>query len=168
MKNVIKAILSYTYYYKTLIKTHYFSTIFQGFYDVFGNAWEWTEDYFSALPGFTVHPYYEDFSTPCFDGLHNVIQGSSYISTGNECSVYSRFHFRPHFYQHASFRYVEVEVGEGVNPLPTSDCDAPAPYVGSYPFRSSEKSLLECRESRNKLLQKELFNNTMLKHFVAR
>jgi formylglycine-generating enzyme required for sulfatase activity len=47
-----------------------------------GNAWEWTSDYFAALPGFEVHPFYEDFSTPCFDGLHHVIQGGSFISTG--------------------------------------------------------------------------------------
>lgn len=32
--------------------------------------------YFSALTGFQVHPFYEDFSTPCFDGLHHVIQGT--------------------------------------------------------------------------------------------
>jgi formylglycine-generating enzyme required for sulfatase activity len=54
----------------------------KGFFDVFGNAWEWTKDFFSALPGFEVHRFYEDFSTPCFDGLHHVIQGGSFISTG--------------------------------------------------------------------------------------
>ena len=91
-------------------------------------------DLFSALPGFSVHPYYEDFSTPCFDGLHNIIMGGSFISTGNEASVYSRFHFRPHFFQHAGFRLVR----QPPNLLVTSDTDAPGPYVGhSYPFRRS-------------------------------
>ena len=105
-----------------------------GFHDVFGNAWEWTEDYFSALPGFQVHAHYEDFSTPCFDGLHHVIQGGSFISTGNEASLFSRFHFRPHFLQHSSFRLAEQEAGA---PAITSDTDAPGPYVGAYPFRRS-------------------------------
>jgi len=44
-----------------------------GFHDVFGNAWEWGEDHFSAFPGFKVHPYYEDFSAPCFAGLHHMV-----------------------------------------------------------------------------------------------
>ena len=109
----------------------------KGFHDVFGNAWEWTSDYFCALPDFEVHPYYEDFSTPCFDGLHHVIQGGSFISTGNECSVFSRFHFRPHFAQHASFRLTEQTTEKFI----TSDTDAPGPFVGSYPFRRSDIGL---------------------------
>jgi formylglycine-generating enzyme required for sulfatase activity len=54
----------------------------KGFHDVFGNSWHWTEDFFSPLHGFEVHPFYEDFSTPCFDGLHHIIQGGSFMSTG--------------------------------------------------------------------------------------
>jgi 5-histidylcysteine sulfoxide synthase len=108
-----------------------------GFYGVMGNAWEWCNDYFSALPGFSVHAHYEDFSTPCFDGLHHVIKGGSFMSTGNEASVYSRFHFRPHFHQHASFRVVEQLSDEMI----TSDTDATGPYVGQYPFRRSSASL---------------------------
>lgn len=104
-----------------------------GFYDVLGNAWEWTDTFFCALPGFKTHPFYEDFSTPCFDGKHHVIQGGSFISTGNEASIYSRFHFRPHFLQHASFRLMESLDGS----FPTTDMDAPLPYVGDYPYRRS-------------------------------
>lgn len=77
-----------------------------GFYDVFGNAWEWCEDDFNPLDDFGIHPLYDDFSTPCFDGKHNMIMGGSFISSGDEASIWSRFHFRPHFYQHASFRIV--------------------------------------------------------------
>lgn len=40
----------------------------KGFYDVFGNAWEWSMDHFAAYPGFKIHPYYDDFSAPCFGG----------------------------------------------------------------------------------------------------
>lgn len=77
-----------------------------GFYDVFGNVWEGTEEHFHPLPGFQTHPYYDDFSTPCFDGLHNMIMGGSWISTGDESSIFARFHFRRHFYQHLGFRLV--------------------------------------------------------------
>ena len=77
-----------------------------GFHDTFGNVWQWCEDPFHPLPEFKIHPYYTDFSTPCFDGEHQMILGGSFISTGDEASIWSRFHFRPHFFQHAGFRVV--------------------------------------------------------------
>lgn len=77
-----------------------------GFHDVFGNLWQWCEDHFHPLPGAQVHPYYDDFSTPCYDGKHQMILGGSFISIGDEASIWARFHFRPHFYQHAGFRLV--------------------------------------------------------------
>jgi 5-histidylcysteine sulfoxide synthase len=77
-----------------------------GVHDSMGNVWTWTEDDFNPLDGFAVSPLYLDFSTPCFDGLHTVIMGGSFISTGDEASIFSRFHFRPHFNQHAGFRIV--------------------------------------------------------------
>lgn len=143
----------------------------KGFHDVFGNAWEWTEDYFAPLPGFTVHPFYEDFSTPCFDGLHHVIQGGSYMSTGNEASVHARFHFRPHFYQHASCRLVE-QVDTTVKDLFTSDTDAPGPYVGSYPFRQSTEKVLEKNKTASRMSPEDydhIINPNVLlsKHFGA-
>ncbi|GAL02310.1 glutamate synthase [NADPH] large chain [Photobacterium aphoticum] len=52
---------------------------------------------------------YDDFSTPTFDGKHNLIKGGSWISTGNESIQASRYAFRRHFYQHAGFRYVESQ-----------------------------------------------------------
>lgn len=76
--------------------------------DLFGNVWQWLEDDFHPLPGFRVHPYYDDFSTPCFDGEHKMIVGGSFISAGDEASVHERFHFRPHFFQHAGFRMVRT------------------------------------------------------------
>ena len=54
--------------------------------------------------GFEVHPLYDDFSVPTFDGRHNLIKGGSWISTGNEALASSRYAFRRHFYQHAGFR----------------------------------------------------------------
>lgn len=77
-----------------------------GFHDVFGNVWQWQEDHFNPLPGAKVHPYYDDFSTPCYDGQHQMILGGSWVSTGDEASIWSRFHFRPHFFQHSGFRLV--------------------------------------------------------------
>lgn len=133
---------------------------------MFGNAWEWTSDYFCALPGFQVHPYYEDFSTPCFDGLHHVIQGGSFISTGNECSVHSRFHFRPHFYQHAGFRIVEST--DTTVPVLTSDTDAPGPYVGAYPFRRTQQAVEASAKREEARLMQEQRNAELLKHFAAR
>eukprot|EP00049_Salpingoeca_infusionum_P017557 m.353431 g.353431 ORF g.353431 m.353431 type:complete len:866 (+) comp16765_c0_seq1:400-2997(+) len=109
-----------------------------GIHDVMGNAWEWCEDHFSALPGFKVHPYYNDFSIPCFDGEHNIIMGGSFVSCGDEASIFSRFHFRPHFYQHAGFRLVEPNPQ---NPtLITSCMDNQGPFAGVNPFRSSNAS----------------------------
>ncbi len=78
-----------------------------GFHDVVGNVWQWSEGVFNPLPEFEIHPYYTDFSTPCFDGEHQMILGGSFISTGDEASIWSRFHFRPHFFQQAGFRIVQ-------------------------------------------------------------
>ena len=81
----------------------------KGFYDVFGNVWQWCEDHFHPLEGGAPHPYYDDFSVPCYDGEHQIILGGSFISTGEESSIWARFHFRPHFLQHVGFRLVRSE-----------------------------------------------------------
>ena len=89
-----------------------------GFYDVIGNVWQWTQTPIYPYEGFKVHPLYDDFSTPTFDTRHNLIKGGSWISTGNETLLSSRYAFRRHFYQHAGFRYVqstyEEKVGENI------------------------------------------------------
>ena len=76
------------------------------FYDVQGNVWQWTETAIYPFEGFQVHPFYDDFSTPTFDGQHHLIKGGSWISAGNEALHSSRYAFRRHFFQHAGFRYV--------------------------------------------------------------
>ncbi|CAI2032140.1 MULTISPECIES: 5-histidylcysteine sulfoxide synthase [Serratia] len=76
------------------------------FYDVVGNVWQWTTTPIGGFSGFRVHPLYDDFSTPTFDGKHSIIKGGSWISTGNEALRSSRYAFRRHFFQHAGFRYV--------------------------------------------------------------
>jgi len=76
-------------------------------FDVMGNVWQWTESHMNAFEGFEVHPAYDDFSVPTFDGKHNILKGGSWASTGNELMKHSRYAFRRHFYQHAGFRYVE-------------------------------------------------------------
>jgi putative 4-mercaptohistidine N1-methyltranferase len=81
----------------------------EGFGDVVGNVWQWTETPIAGFPGFRVHPLYDDFSTPTFDTRHNLIKGGSWISTGNEATRDSRYAFRRHFYQHAGFRYIESD-----------------------------------------------------------
>jgi len=82
---------------------------FGDLYDIAGNVWQWTETAIDAFDGFHPHPVYDDFSTPTFDGKHNLIKGGSWISTGNEIMKHSRYAFRRHFYQHAGFRYVEAD-----------------------------------------------------------
>jgi len=83
------------------------NTFKQGdFFDVVGNVWQWTESTIDGFTGFKVHPLYDDFSTPTFDGKHNLIKGGSWISSGNEAIKHSRYAFRRHFFQHAGFRYV--------------------------------------------------------------
>ena len=75
-------------------------------YDVVGNVWQWTETPTYPFDGFDVHPIYDDFTTPTFDGRHNLIKGGSWVSCGNEAVRASRYAFRRHFFQHAGFRYV--------------------------------------------------------------
>lgn len=76
------------------------------FYDVVGNVWQWCATPIDGFDGFKIHPLYDDFSEPTFDGRHNIIKGGSWASTGNEVLADSRYAFRRHFFQHAGFRYV--------------------------------------------------------------
>ena len=76
------------------------------FFDVRGNVWQWTETPIYPFAGSQVHRLYDDFTTPTYDGKHNLIKGGSWISCGNESRLSSRYAFRRHFFQHAGFRYV--------------------------------------------------------------
>lgn len=104
------------------------------FYDVVGNVWQWTETPITGFPGFNVHPAYDDFSTPTFDGKHNLIKGGSWISTGNEATYHSRYAFRRHFYQHAGIRLVESE-----NPL----------KIQNNEYETDEEVTLACEKDWN-------------------
>lgn len=79
---------------------------FDEVYDIVGNVWQWTETPIYPFDGFKVHPLYDDFTTPTFDNKHNIFKGGSWISTGNEANLHSRYAFRRHFFQHAGFRYI--------------------------------------------------------------
>jgi 5-histidylcysteine sulfoxide synthase/putative 4-mercaptohistidine N1-methyltranferase len=81
------------------------------FCDVVGNVWQWTRTPIMPFKGFEVHPLYDDFSVPTFDGRHNLIKGGSWISTGNEALASARYAFRRHFFQHAGLRTVIEERG---------------------------------------------------------
>lgn len=82
-----------------------------GHHDTAGNVWEWCEDDFYPLEGFETHNHYTDFSTPCFDGRHQMILGGAFASTGDEASIFARFHFRPHFLQQSGFRLIDAAPG---------------------------------------------------------
>jgi 5-histidylcysteine sulfoxide synthase/putative 4-mercaptohistidine N1-methyltranferase len=75
-------------------------------FDAVGNVWQWTGTPIHPFDGFSVHPLYDDFTTPTYDGRHNLFKGGSWISCGNEARLAARYAFRRHFYQHAGFRYV--------------------------------------------------------------
>ncbi|KAI6656595.1 Meiotically up-regulated protein [Oopsacas minuta] len=79
-----------------------------GFYDAYGNVWDWTECHFNGFKDFETHKVYDDFSTPCFAGTHNILMGGAWVSSGTSASRYGRFAFRRHFFQHAGFRLVEA------------------------------------------------------------
>ncbi len=79
-----------------------------GFFDLIGNVWQWSETPIDGYEGFEVHPVYDDFSTPTFDGKHNLFKGGSWISTGNCAIRDARYAFRRHFIQHAGLRYIEA------------------------------------------------------------
>lgn len=124
-----------------------------GFRDVAGNLWQWCEDHIAALPGsYGVHPYYDDFSTPCYDGQHNIMLGGSFISTGDEASTYSRFHFRPHFFQHAGFRLVS-----GQGRVQTTCADSPPPHVGSWDPSTKDQRKEILAAVADQKLQHEMF-----------
>ena len=91
------------------------------FYDVIGNVWQWSRTPMYPFEGFKVHPIYDDFTVPIFDGKHNLINGGSWISCGNLATQKSRYGFRRHFYQHAGFRYVQSNYEENLvtNPYTT-------------------------------------------------
>ena len=94
-----------------------------GLFDIVGNVWQWTSTPISGYAGFAVHPRYDDFSTPTFDGKHDLIKGGSWISTGNEAIAASRYAFRRHFFQHAGLRYVVSSYKEPAleNPYETDE-----------------------------------------------
>jgi 5-histidylcysteine sulfoxide synthase/putative 4-mercaptohistidine N1-methyltranferase len=133
---------------------------FGDFYDVLGNAWQWTETPIYPFHGFQIHPWYDDFSTPTFDTRHNLIKGGSWISTGNEATRDSRYAFRRHFFQHAGFRYVEsaapVEIHQDqyeTDTLADRYCDAHygAEHFGVANFPATcAKLCLELMERRTK------------------
>jgi 5-histidylcysteine sulfoxide synthase/putative 4-mercaptohistidine N1-methyltranferase len=81
------------------------------FNDIVGNVWQWTRTPIMPFKGFEVHPLYDDFSVPTFDGRHNLIKGGSWISTGNEALASARYAFRRHFFQHAGLRTIVEERG---------------------------------------------------------
>jgi 5-histidylcysteine sulfoxide synthase/putative 4-mercaptohistidine N1-methyltranferase len=81
------------------------------FCDIVGNVWQWTRTPIMPFKGFEIHPLYDDFSVPTFDGRHNLIKGGAWISTGNEALASARYAFRRHFFQHAGFRTIIEEPG---------------------------------------------------------
>ena len=119
----------------------------EDFHDVCGNVWQWTESAIDGFEGFEVHPLYDDFSTPTFDGKHNLIKGGSWVSTGNEAIRSSRYAFRRHFFQHAGFRYVRSDNKE----------------IPITPVNQYETDEEVCRQLQSDYLANSLTNNNFAK-----
>ncbi|RNF04048.1 generic methyltransferase [Trypanosoma rangeli] len=78
------------------------------FFDIVGNVWQHCETKVYPYPGYNVHPFYDDFSMPTFDGRHACMKGGTWVSSGNEATRDARFAFRRHFFQYIGLRYVEA------------------------------------------------------------
>ncbi|MFJ7209857.1 5-histidylcysteine sulfoxide synthase [Streptomyces sp. NPDC098789] len=111
-----------------------------GFQGLSGNVWQWCEDTFQPLPGFRPHALYDDFSTPCFDGAHQMIMGGSFVSTGTMAADSARFHFRPHFLQHTGIRLV---VSQGTSRPASGQMADSSKVQPSLPAAASPRYLSE-------------------------
>jgi hypothetical protein len=83
------------------------------------------------------------------------IIGGSFISTGQLCSKFARYQFRPHFFQHAGFRLVVADMTpeqlaawdlaratpqDPIRPFYETSCmDAAEPHVGDGPCCSTSR-----------------------------
>lgn len=70
--------------------------------------------------------------------------GGSFASSGNEASVFARYHFRPHFHQHAGFRLVAPERREEATRFVTS-CTGQRPLAYSCIGATPGQSILRGR-----------------------
>lgn len=105
-------------------------------FDVVGNVWQWTETPTYPFDGFAVHPIYDDFTAPTFDGRHNLIKGGAWASCGDEARLAARYAFRRHFFQHAGFRYV-VSAMSAVNPASNYETDELMAQYAEFHFGDS-------------------------------
>jgi gamma-glutamyl hercynylcysteine S-oxide synthase len=72
-----------------------------------GNGWEWTSTVFAPFPGFSVFPFYPNYSQPFFDGDHYVLKGGSPRTAACFLRPSFRNWFRQDYpYVYATFRMV--------------------------------------------------------------
>lgn len=108
------------------------------FFDIVGNVWQHCETPVYPYPGFRVHPFYDDFSMPTFDGRHCCMKGGAWVSTGNEATRDARYAFRRHFFQFIGIRYVEGnEVNEHAHLRNVLGMDPDVDAVTDFGFRPS-------------------------------
>ena len=124
---------------------NYFPPSDAGFYDAYGNVWDWTECHFNGFKEFETHKVYDDFSSPCFDGRHNIIMGGSWVSSGTSASRFGRYSFRRHFFQHAGFRLVEALDKEYT---PARICST-RPYILGLGFVENPSNVWGLEDGRN-------------------
>ncbi len=131
-----------------------------GLYDIVGNVWQHCSTPIYPYEGFRIHPNYEDFTTPTFDGRHMLIKGGSFVSCGNSSFRSARFAFRRHFYQFAGFRYVTSDHEPCMPPCSFTVTDQVVQtflkihYLdsGSYVRRVEHLLLEHCQDPKARLL----------------
>ena len=114
-----------------------FPALSGGLCGVVGNAWSWCCTPSDALRGYRAHPLYKDFSLPCCTSdlkspnVHFMLKGGSWLSCGNNGALArSRYAFRPHFHQFASFVYVRTTREPIIPKVPAYESDqAVAQYL---------------------------------------
>lgn len=130
-----------------------------GIFDVVGNVWQWCSTTIYPFDGFKEHKAYDDFSIPTFDNKHYIINGSSWASYGNLIHSYSRYAFRPNFYQNAGFRYIIENKKEDIIDNNIYETDTLVSQYCEFQYGNTHFGVNNFSISISKIVQKYMTNS---------